>query len=605
MKKGFFQTLLIIFLLVPLEVFSNQIKDINFIQEGEISKVIIEIEGDNIKAERFHITEDKQIILDVKNVKLINKLMRPIDTSEFSGSIVLVQPYQKPGSKTDIRLAIQLRDNVRSILEVNKNTIVLNVENRFGVFSKSKIKQADIDSDQAKVGSSILDRKVFVPKSDSIEDILENITMSGIKKYVGKKISISVKGVPVVDLLNYIADVSGFNIIIDQQVSTKQPLTLSLTNLPWDEVLDTILSLSKLDVKKHSNILMVTTNEKSQQDKKSEIRNQELNIKQESLVTKIFPISFSSLDDIIVVLQEYSTASRGKITKDDRTNTLIVKDTIEVIEKMKKIIKVLDTATPQILIEAKIVEANEEYSKDIGLKNGIQAGSYPNPNDAFLQDTTPDWSFSTTSNGTVPDGGAGIIGGTIKILGGLNNLSFDLMLMESESKGRVISTPKVITQNKKAASFSSSDQKRFRTFTTNVDGSQSPQTDTLDASLSLNVTPQVTNEGSISMEVKIDKTSFTTASASGELPGTATRSIETNVLVDNGSTIVIGGLYQSSSSETSTGIPFLKDLPLVGWLFKSSYNPSSTRNELIIFLTPRIINQEEAGLIDREQTIDT
>lgn len=599
MRKGFFLSILVSAVLYSQLIFAvDPIRGINFIQEGDVSKVIISIEGSEFKAERFHVAEDKQIIVDVKNVKFTKNDLRPIDTSEFSGSIVLIKPYKKPGSKDTMRLAIQLRDNVRSIMDVQKNKITLNIENRFGVFSKNAVETSDQNTtDQI----AELDKKVNIPKSDSIEDILENITMSGVKKYIGKKISINVKSIPVVDVLNFIAEMSGFNVIIDQEVGSREPLTLSLTNLPWDEALDTILSLSRLVAKKHNNILMITTFEKAQRDRESELRTQQLNIRQESLVTKIFPISFSSLDNIQTILQEYSTPERGRITNDTRTNSLIVKDTVEVIEKMKKIIEVLDTATPQILIEAKIVEANEQYSKNIGLGTG---GISLNSNRSLITDEEAIGSGSGAAWTLNTLGGAG---GTFSFnlldSNGYNLLNFNLQMLESESKVRVVSSPKVITQNKMAATFTSSDTLNFLTQT----GGQNPtsQIVPVNADINFSVTPQVTNDGSISMEVNISKTGFTAPQRAEDPPGTTNRAIQTNVLVDNGSTIVIGGLYKTEATESVSGVPFLKDLPLVGWLFRSAYNPTNSRNELIIFLTPRIINQEEAGLVDREQTLDT
>ena len=161
---------------------SATIKSINFIQEGEVSKLIIDLDRKTF-AERTHIKEDKQILLDLKNVAATDKVLRGIDTSEFTGSAVFVSPYRRPDEDKSIRFAIQLRDNVRSILENRKNRITLSIENRFGVFTKSKLEKAEEKSQEDLV---VVEEKVNVPKSNSVEDILENLTQSGIKKYVGK-----------------------------------------------------------------------------------------------------------------------------------------------------------------------------------------------------------------------------------------------------------------------------------------------------------------------------------------------------------------------------------------------------------------------------------
>ena len=167
--------------------------------------------------------------------------------------------------------------------------------------------------------------------------------------------------------------------------------------------------------------------------------------------------------------------------------------------------------------------------------------------------------------------------------------------MESESKARIVSSPKVITQNKQTATITSKDTTSFRQITGVGDQATTTFQQT-DATLSLQVTPQVTNDGSISMEINMNKEQFGDIPSAGAPPEISSRSVTTNVLVDNGSTIVIGGVYNYERTENHEGIPFLKDVPLIGWAFRSPYNPQMAKNEMIIFITPRVINQEEAGL---------
>jgi type IV pilus assembly protein PilQ len=593
MKKGFF--LLNLLLAFSYNVSAQEIKNVNFVQEGEVSKLIIETDKDDVFAERFHVSEDKQIILDLKNVKVSPKLLRGIDTSEFPGSTVFISGYKKPGSTSDVRFAIQLRDNVRSVLENRGKSVVLNIENRFGVFSASKIRNSENTS--LKTDEKIEDAiGLNIPKSNSTEDILQNLTMAGPKKYIGKRISINVREIPVPDLLNMIADTSGFNIIIDQTVSAAQPLTLTLTNVPWDQALDTVMSLSKLVAQKSSNILVVKTLAVATKEKEEEVAAAKLKEGLEPLVTRVFLINYATLVDIEKIIKDYITKDRGAIQLDERTNSLIVKDTIESIDRIKKIIETLDTQTPQILIEAKIVEANEAYAKRIGLSRGITFGYDPvSPIGTAV--TGPGFSFSSAPNAQLPTA----LGMTIGIYKRLLNLDVNLQLMESESKGRIISTPKVVTQNKKAATITSSEQTSFRVQQLAPTGTAAAVTfQNISADLNLNVTPQVTNDGAISMQISLSKSAFGTRPTPDAPPNITRRNINTNVLVDNGSTVVIGGLYQTSTLETRSGIPYLKDLPLVGWLFSSPYAPETTKNELIIFMTPRIMNQDEAGLSERQ-----
>jgi len=590
-----------LFILCMLIILNNafaaspaKIESINFLQEGEVSKLIIDVAGDII-AERNHIKSDKQIILDLKNVYTDQKNMRGIDTSEFSGSAVFVSPYKKPGTKNDIRFAIQLRDNVRSFIEKRKNRIILHIENRFGVFTRAKLKKAEEQSFSTQdVSETASNEKINVPKSNSLDDILENLTQSGVKRYVGRKISLNVNNLVYPELLKMIGDTSGFNIIIEDEVNKLPPLTINLTNLPWDQVLDTVMDLGKLVAVKHGNILTIKTENKAREERRRELDEQKTTKTLEPLVTKIFPISYATVADIQTVLTQYSTQKRGSITPNERTQSLIVKDTVETIERMKKIIEVLDTQTPQILIQAKVIEASENYTFRAGLNgNGVQFGYDPFGD---VGDNAGSFQFSSITT----EGAPGLMNASITVFKRLTDLKFRLDLMESESKVKIISSPKVITENNKAATITSSDARNFITTTSGANGVANSEITSVTATTSLNVTPKVTNEGSILMQVSVTKSGFGPQTDPTRPPATTSNNITTNVMVDNGSTIVIGGIYSTSDSETESGIPFLKDLPIIGWLFKSAYNPVKGRSELVVFLTPRVINQEEAGLVNRE-----
>jgi len=270
MKKGFLFSALLF--LVSYISHAIELKDIKFVQEQEVSKIQFTLDRRGVKAKKFHIPEDKQIILDLKGVQTIPKLLRGIDTSEFSGSVVLVSPYRKPDNKNDLRIAIQLRDNVRSSLKSEGNTLVLEVENRFGVFSKRRLDKVRLKEQEVGLGAG--DRKVNIPKSESVEDILDNLAQSGPKRYVGKRISFNVKDISVIDLLTMISSASGFNVILSKEVEKKPNITLSLTNIPWDQALDTVLDLSKLVASKNGNILSITTLEQATIERQKELEAQ-------------------------------------------------------------------------------------------------------------------------------------------------------------------------------------------------------------------------------------------------------------------------------------------------------------------------------------------
>uniref|UniRef100_UPI00356B0C07 secretin N-terminal domain-containing protein n=1 Tax=Halobacteriovorax sp. TaxID=2020862 RepID=UPI00356B0C07 len=458
LRSSLFKLVLITFGIMS-SVQATTLEQINFKLKDEVAKLELNFDSNDAQAKKFHVTEDKQIIIDLKDVQATDRAIRAFDTSEFSGSIVFVSAYRKASNPKDLRIAIQLRDNVRSILKREPNKIVVEVESRFGVFTQRAMEEnksydEKIITDTKEVG------KLSIPKSDSVEDILENLTLSGRKKYIGKKITFNIKDLGVTDILNMIADASGFNIILTDEVKTLPPLSLNLTNIPWDQALDTILGLNKLVAKKNGVILMVTTFEKAAEEQKKEIEQKKLTEKEVPLVTKVFPISYATTNELITVLTNYIT-ERGTLNEDIRTNSLIVKDTADTIERIKKIVEVLDTQTPQVLIESKIVEVNETYSKEIGLQNGLNFGYDPigQVGDAAPSVIGSDLGaganggpgFSFSSAPSTGDGARSLFGLSVSRFNRLLNLSFTLQLLETESKGKIVASPKVITQNKKKA----------------------------------------------------------------------------------------------------------------------------------------------------------
>ena len=630
MKKGFFLSVLICASTLAFAAEKSELKAINFSQKGEVSEVEFVFDSNDIQANKFEVKEDKQIIVDFTNVTASERVSRPFDTSEFNGGVVFVKAYKKPKEEKDVRAAIQLRDNVRSVLIRKPNKVILQIENRYGVFSQKKAEEGQSYKDKiADIPSAQL-AKLNVPKSEAVEDILDNIILSGKKKYIGKKITMNLKSVKPDEILKMLAETSGFNIIVTDEIKKMDAISLALNDIPWDQALDTVLEMNKLVAKKNGMILLITSLEAATKEKEIEKKAKEALAEQEPFVTKIFPISYAKIDDLKTILTEYSSdgavsgsqqsaggaagarpgaggasggasssgsstsTRKGKISTDSRTNSIIVKDTAEVIERMKKIIELLDTQTPQVLIESKIVEVSERYSKEIGLDKGITFGYDP-----FSSSASNSGSFSFNS---APTSTNSVFGLSIARFNKLTQLDFQLKLMESESKGKIISSPKVITKNNVAANITQDETTYYADTSAAAGGTGSttgttwkPQT----AKLELSVTPQVTNEGAISMEVQVKKDSLAVSSQSGAPQDVVNRTVKTQVLVDNGATVVVGGIYSYQQSENHSGIPFLKDIPLVGWLFRSKYNPETIKKELIIFLTPRIINQEEAGLVDR------
>ena len=592
MKKRFF--LCVLFHLLPYSIVNAiEMKAINFTQKGETSELELIFDSNNVEASKFQVKEDKQIIIDLTDVTATERVMRAFDTSEFSGGVVFVKAYQKAKSTKDIRIAVQLRDNVRSVLVRKPNRVILQIENRFGVFSQKKAEEGQSYQDKISEIPSAEAAKLNIPRSESIEDILTNLTMSGRKKYIGKKITMNLKSIKPEDILKIIAETSGFNIVLTDAVKGLAPVTLNLVDIPWDQALDTVLDMNKLVATKNGMILIVNSFENYTREQESVKKAKIAAIEQDPLLTKIFPLSFATIGDLSKILEEYKTPVRGTISIDVRTNSIIVKDTSEVLEKMKKIVELLDTQTPQVLIESKIVEVVERYAKEIGLENGLSLGYDPI---SAPMDSPQIGNFSFSS---APSEATKILGLTIGRFNRLINLDFKLNLMESENKAKIISSPKVITKNNVKAEITQDENSFYKQETVLEGGGVTTTWTPQNSKLKLEVTPQVTNDGSISLDVSVQKDSLGNAPALNNPKAETKRTVKTQVLVDNGTTVVVGGIYTYVSAESHSGIPFLKDIPLLGWLFRSSYNPTTEKKELIIFLTPRIINSEEAGLVDK------
>ena len=583
--------------------FGANLSKIDFQQKNDLSYLNFNFDNSDFKINKFKIVKDKQVVIDIDNASSTERVLRAFDTSEFSGSVVFVSAFKQPSKNNQVRVIVQLRDNVRSrIVTAGKSASVV-FENRYGAFASTSSKddsQSTLAADQA---DQKKESRILKPKSTSLEDILENLTLSGQKKYVGNKITLNVKNMKVNDILDLISNASGFNIIITEDVVRLPPLSLNLINVPWDQALDTVLSINKLIAEKNGVILTIKTLEQATEERKNERDANQIKAVAEPLVTKILPISYSKAKDLTTILKDYVTKDRGKIVSDERTNNLIITDTLENTEKIAKIVKILDRQTPQVLIESKIVEVNEGYQKQIGLQSGLNFGYDPIgtiPTSTELTGTAsntaisgPGLSFSSAPS--AGDSARNLLGLSISRFGRLFNLDFQLQLLESESKGKIIASPRVVAKNNVKAEIVSTQTTSFEEREGTGDDATVTFKET-QAELSLAVTPQVSNDGAIDLTVELSKEQFGTAPAAGAPPDKAKREVKTNVLVENGSTIVLGGLYSYEKLETHSGVPYLKDMPIVGWLFRTPYNPQVSKTELVIFMTPRVINQDRAGL---------
>ena len=445
------------------------------------------------------------------------------------------------------------------------------------------------------------------------------VDRSQITPYKGARLSLDFKDADIHNIFRLIAEVSDLNIITSDEVKGK--VTVRLVNVPWDQALDVILSTKNLIKMEEGNVIRITTIEnvrKEREDKNKEeevlLKTRDTKIKLEEPGKKILKVNYADASELQKLLLEKKEEGKGflspqgSVKADKRTNTLIIQDIRSNLDEVEQLIKDLDSPTPQVLIEARIVQAQTTFVRSLGVQWGgsinqtgggqwfwgltgnssAAAGFGFAPSASGGAASTP---LIAPSNFVVnypaptantPTGGLGLSFG--KLTGNLVNLDLRLQLGETDGQTKVIARPKLATLDNKEALIKQGEKIPYET--TSQAGTQ---VQFIDAVLSLKVTPHVTPDGSILMKVIITRDARGNfRSPINQVPSIDNREASTEVLVKDGETLVIGGIYESESAQTEQGIPWLMKIPILGWLFKNQEMRSS-KNELLIFITPTII----------------
>ncbi len=408
------------------------------------------------------------------------------------------------------------------------------------------------------------------------------------KRYTGEKISVDFFETDIKNVFRIIRAVSGQNFAIDKDVSGKVTMTLDKP-VPWDQVLDLVLKMNMLGMTTEGGIHRIATLEtlKQEEEKRLEYIAAEEKTKMkkkdlEPLITEYILINYSNADkEILPHLEKIITKDRGKASVDTRTNQVILTDTKDVIKQARNLIRKLDKITPQVIIEARIVEATTTFSRNLGTEWGINS----NPNYDIYNDTLGGtYGYKVAMNNTVAaESSIGI--NFTKLSNAQFLLNAKLLAMESKGEGKIISAPKVLTMDNKEATIVQGVEVPFSTVS-----SDGTQTTFKKIELKLTVTPHVTADNKIALKVLIDKNDVGGVTDLG--PTITTKKVESELLISDGDTIVIGGIIKSNKSMTEEGFPLLQHIPVLGWLFKSRIQ-SEDKQELLVFLTPRIVSYEE------------
>ncbi|MBI1911887.1 MAG: type IV pilus secretin PilQ [Deltaproteobacteria bacterium] len=525
--------------------------------------------------------DGKTLVLDIKDTTIPDQLARTLDATKLKTLVATISSYQESVQPKAVRVLVKLQDKSAYIVkEDNKGTI--NIE--FG--------PAPVTTEKAAFAV--------------VEGPVDQTKAEGEKRYNGEKITLDMMDANISDVLRLLAEISNLNIIASDEV--KGTISLRLKNVPWDQAFDIILKAKDLDSIREGNVVRVAPIAKIRQEKESTLASSKAQEKLESLETRFIPVSYANADELISHVKSV-LSDRGTVTSEKRTSTLIVRDIKRGLEAADEIVKKLDKATPQVLIEARIVEASSSFARDLGIQWGLDYGTggsvstqtfgaQGTAGQVSTRAQTPNSNITVTGGDqyavNLPASGtAGTLGALGFLLGtsGRNPLLLDLRLSAGESEGQLktISRPRITTMDNKEAKIEQGESIPFET--TSASGTS---TTFIDANLSLTVTPHITPDGSVLMKIKASRNSVGTFRTSAGEPSINKKESSTEVLVKDGETTVIGGIVVTDKNESDKGIPYLKNIPGIGWLFKNK-SVSDTQTELLIFITPTILKDKIQG----------
>jgi type IV pilus assembly protein PilQ len=408
------------------------------------------------------------------------------------------------------------------------------------------------------------------------------------QKYTGEKIALDFYETDIKNVFRIIREISGKNFAIDKNVTGKVTLALDKP-VPWDQVLDLVLKMNQLGMTMEGDIIRIATlNSLAQEEKQKEalVKATQQTVKQqkalEPLITAYIPVSYSNAQtEVLPHIQPVLSEGRGKASVDARNNQLILTDTAEKIEQIREIVMKIDQVTPQVIIEARIVEANSSFSRDLGFDWGtVSAGPFD------IGDST--LTLTGLASNLPASNPSALVGFDFVKLSGTPFSIIDAKLLVSETEGKtnIISAPKVVTLDNKKAKIKQGLEVPYQ----ERDSSGNSTVRFKNVDLLLEVTPNVTPDNRIVMKIFVTKNDVAEQTAEG--PALSTNEAETELLIENGDTIVIGGIVKSTINYGEKGIPGLRKVGVLGWLFKSQ-SKTDTKNELLIFITPRIVQLKQ------------
>jgi len=599
----------------PKPMKASALTSIDFKQMDDKSRIILSLSAEDPQFESSTSSENI-IAVDVKNAFVPKHLLRGLDTSAFESAVNYINLKNiKVGKTNDIRVLVKLREETPYETTKEGKEIFIDIKEKPKKVEAKveapplEVKRgeaaAEVKKEEKPVAEPIPPTPIAkaeekpippTPAAKKVEEEKKSVDEGRTEKlYVGRKLSLDFKDADIKNILRLIAEVSNLNIIAGDEVTGK--ITMRLVDVPWDQALEIILQSKNLGKTQIGNVVRIAPLEALKREIQAELEARRAKEKLEDLVTELIPVNYATAKEIMPQVKSV-LSERGDIKVDERTNTLIVKDISKTIPRVRDLVKSLDTKTPQVLIEARIVEASLNFQRDLGISWGFLASGGDKRKlevggGTGSSTTLPGPGTTTATNkvvnlpALVPSGGAGAVS-ILELLFtsdyGLKQLDIAISAYENKGEANIISSPKIATLDNKEASI----EQGLRIPYTKLTTQGTPTEDFIDANLKLTVTPHVTNDGHIKMIIKVrkDNPNYDFLSLYGT-PRIDKKEAITEVLVKDNAVVVIAGIYTINKNDGATGVPLFNKIPLLGWLFKKE-TKSDERKDLLIFISPKI-----------------
>ncbi|WP_152629427.1 type IV pilus secretin family protein [Haliangium ochraceum] len=580
-----------------------RVEEVDFVDADEVARVVIAL-SDRADPKVVR-AEGKRVVLEIDDVTLPSKLERTLDTSAYRGPIRAVSSYRSPDDADKMRLVVDLAYPAKHALKRSGNSLLWD-------FAKSAKRERQAARTQSarkrRPSGSARAQSIPAPVVGGYGAASTPITQKTVAQlanqrrrvYRGTKIDLDLQNVDIHNVMRLLADVGGINIVVPDEVSAE--VTVRLRQVPWDQALEVILASKGLWYRREGNLYRIATRKQLDAEAEAEAERIAALIKAEAPEPQIFTLNYAVASQLKPQL-EALLSPKGRIEIDERTNSLIINDVRAHRTRIIDLLTRLDTQTPQIQIEARIVEARSTFAREFGVQWGgslldANTGLVFPGNYGVVGGNTDSQTVGTGVAAASPDfavnlpaatgtGAGGALGFAFGSVGGGLNLTLRLSALEDTGTVRIISAPKITVLNNVEAEIS-----QGVSIPISVISANGVQTQFVQADLSLEVTPHVSQRDcSIAMDLQIQKNEadFVNTGARGD-PTILRKEASTTVLVADNETTVIGGIYTRNSGLSYSKVPFLGDLPLLGWLFKNR-RENDERTEVLVFITPRITNK--------------